>query len=119
MYSSSPIRHRGNSNLFARCFCFEPQEAATRHHHSLAASDSPSSSSSGSPRSVSEFAEVKQKCRSLIKNRFGRAARRRSADLSYDPISYALNFDDVGADDRLPLRNFPATPPRAPVKWRV
>uniref|UniRef100_A0A7N0U835 Uncharacterized protein n=1 Tax=Kalanchoe fedtschenkoi TaxID=63787 RepID=A0A7N0U835_KALFE len=86
--------------------CFAPQSPI---HHSLTGSDSPSSSSSASP---SYFAEMKQKHRSLMKHRLRRRPRRLSADFSYDPVSYALNFEDVGSDDRLPLRNFPATPPR-------
>ncbi|KAL9678792.1 hypothetical protein QQ045_016643 [Rhodiola kirilowii] len=65
-------------------------------------------------RSVTEVSVqnlMKQKCRSLM-NRFGKRTRRQSTDFSYNPISYALNFEDARSD-QLPQRKFPATPTRS------
>ncbi|KAA8525531.1 hypothetical protein F0562_007386 [Nyssa sinensis] len=63
-----------------------------------------------------ELPEIKGKCRNLI-SRMGRH-RRNSADFSYDPLSYALNFDDGAADDDRddgsPVRNFSRRLPRSP-----
>ncbi|OMO90750.1 hypothetical protein COLO4_18912 [Corchorus olitorius] len=62
---------------------------------------------------------IKDKCRHLIA-RIGKGGRRQyhSSDFSYDPMSYALNFeDDSSRADELPIiHNFmsrlPATPDR-------
>ncbi|KAI8018847.1 hypothetical protein LOK49_LG04G03012 [Camellia lanceoleosa] len=62
-----------------------------------------------------ELPEIKDKCRLLI-SRIGRNHRRHhsSGEFNYDPLSYALNFDDAHLDEA-PLRNFssrfPASPP--------
>lgn len=42
----------------------------------------------------SEIPELKEKCRGLIARICRRTVRRRSADFRYDPLSYAMNFDD-------------------------
>ncbi|KAJ4957466.1 hypothetical protein NE237_024577 [Protea cynaroides] len=67
-----------------------------------------------------EFPEFKGKCWNLF-SRTGRG-RRHSADLSYDPLSYALNFDEGPYDDqteKFPLRNFnsrlPPSSPKSPL----
>ncbi|KAL6985218.1 hypothetical protein U1Q18_018596 [Sarracenia purpurea var. burkii] len=52
--------------------------------------------------------ENKSKYRSLMP-RMGR--RRHSADFSYDPLSYALNFDEGSSDDDFSSR-LPVSPPR-------
>ncbi|KAL9676571.1 hypothetical protein QQ045_004785 [Rhodiola kirilowii] len=106
--STRLMRKKKNVLRFASC-CFAPHEALPP----LPAAESPSSSSLSSPRSpvFTELAEMKQMCRSLI-NRFGKTTRRQSADFSYDPISYALNFEDARSD-QLPLRKFPSTPTRS------
>ncbi|KAH7860831.1 hypothetical protein Vadar_018510 [Vaccinium darrowii] len=71
--------------------------------------------------------EIRNKCRDLI-SRIGCHRRRcSSADFKYDPLSYALNFDQGGFDDDddyyyeridevAPLRNFSAGVPRMPIK---
>nr|DAD45126.1 TPA_asm: hypothetical protein HUJ06_003356 [Nelumbo nucifera] len=68
-----------------------------------------------------EFPDFKEKCRHLI-SRFGKG-RRHFADFRYDPLSYALNFDEGVEDtqaDEFPLRNFsarlPSSPPLSPAK---
>ncbi|KAL9674014.1 hypothetical protein QQ045_030278 [Rhodiola kirilowii] len=101
-----PSRHKSRNLLGFAC-CFAPQEVA---HDSLVAAEADSPSSLSSPKMIAEFTEMKEKCRNLM-NRFGKTTRRHSADFSYDPISYALNFEDARSD-HLPLRDFPATPPR-------
>lgn len=70
-----------------------------------------------------EIPEIKEKCRTIIA-RMGRAHHRKcqSADFRYDPLSYALNFDEGNGDDlefvdeeEFRYRNFssrlPASPP--------
>ena len=63
---------------------------------------------------VQELPEIGDKCRHLI-NRIGRHHRRHSssADFRYDPLSYALNFDDSHLYEA-PLRNFSARVPASP-----
>ncbi|OMO61607.1 hypothetical protein CCACVL1_23374 [Corchorus capsularis] len=63
---------------------------------------------------------IKDKCRHLIA-RIGKRGRRQyhSSDFSYDPMSYALNFENESSRaDELPIMNFmsrlPATPERTP-----
>ncbi|KAG1327087.1 hypothetical protein COCNU_01G010210 [Cocos nucifera] len=68
-----------------------------------------------------ELPEIKDRCCSLI-SRMGRQ-RRQSSDFRYDPLSYALNFDegfedDALADEEFRYRSFssrlPASPPAPP-----
>lgn len=55
-----------------------------------------------------------------IRHRIGRRHHRQSlsADFSYDPSSYALNFENEEGHEELPIRNFssrlPASPPSSP-----
>ncbi|KAF6147618.1 hypothetical protein GIB67_031609 [Kingdonia uniflora] len=63
-----------------------------------------------------EFPGVKEKCRNLF-CRMGRS--RRSADFRYDPLSYALNFDEGVEDDEFDdndvfHRSFSARLPMSP-----
>ncbi|KAB2080254.1 hypothetical protein ERO13_A05G056900v2 [Gossypium hirsutum] len=66
---------------------------------------------------------IKEKCKSFI-SRIGKGGRKQynSSDFSYDPLSYALNFEDeTHLADKLQnnIMNFtsrlPPTPDRAPV----
>lgn len=62
-----------------------------------------------------ELPEVKGKSRNLMSRMGGRHARRHSGDFSYDPLSYALNFDtssDTHFDDF--TARLPVSPPRRP-----
>ncbi|PSS08165.1 Interleukin-2 receptor subunit beta like [Actinidia chinensis var. chinensis] len=66
---------------------------------------------------VHELPEIGDKCRHLI-NRIGRHHHHHrrhssSADFRYDPLSYALNFDDSHVDEA-PLQNFSARVPASP-----
>ncbi|XVE97373.1 hypothetical protein REPUB_Repub03eG0014100 [Reevesia pubescens] len=62
---------------------------------------------------------IKEKCKNLIA-KMGKGGRKHynSSDFSYDPMSYALNFEDKSSRaDELPFINFtsrlPATPERS------
>ncbi|XP_019453175.1 PREDICTED: uncharacterized protein LOC109354849 [Lupinus angustifolius] len=57
----------------------------------------------------------KEKCTNFI-SRIGRRRRRHSADFRYDPLSYALNFEDNAADDSSVhvLKSFSARLPSSP-----
>ncbi|KAJ8533510.1 hypothetical protein K7X08_006834 [Anisodus acutangulus] len=61
--------------------------------------------------------EIRGKCKSFI-HRMGRQRRHVSADFSYDPLSYAMNFEDeeTSFDDYedFPARNFAARLPLSP-----
>ncbi|KAF3651000.1 hypothetical protein FXO38_16847 [Capsicum annuum] len=61
--------------------------------------------------------EIRGKCKSFI-HRMGRQRRHVSADFSYDPLSYAMNFEDdeTSFDDYedFPARNFSARLPMSP-----
>ncbi|CAA6674667.1 unnamed protein product [Spirodela intermedia] len=60
-------------------------------------------------RRCPEIPEIKDKCRGLI-SRLGKP-RRQSGDFRYDPLSYALNFDEA----RLRRRRRRDLPRRVPV----
>lgn len=61
--------------------------------------------------------EIRGKCKSFI-HRMGRHRRHVSAEFSYDPLSYAMNFEDdeTSFDDYedFPARNFAARLPLSP-----
>ncbi|KAI3422836.1 uncharacterized protein J3R85_011737 [Psidium guajava] len=71
------------------------------------------------PLNAQEMPEFKDKTKNH-RSRFGRHKRRHSSvDLHYDPLSYAMNFDEGGVDegkvdDELPLRNFISRLPVSP-----
>ncbi|CAL0307082.1 unnamed protein product [Lupinus luteus] len=74
------------------------------------------SSSLQKPRGlINAFPHLKEKCTNFI-SRFGRHRRRHSADFRYDPLSYALNFEDNAADDSSVhvLNSFAARLPSSP-----
>ncbi|KAK8939814.1 hypothetical protein KSP40_PGU010245 [Platanthera guangdongensis] len=65
-----------------------------------------------------ELPGIKQRCRGFI-TRIGNASRRPHGDFRYDPISYALNFDEggdngVAGEELLQFRNFSSRLPAAP-----
>ncbi|KAL9226745.1 hypothetical protein vseg_002519 [Gypsophila vaccaria] len=56
----------------------------------------------------SEIPEIKVRCSGIFSGRSGKN-RRNSSEFRYDPLSYALNFEDDHARfDELPPRNFSA-----------
>ena len=123
----SSLRQKLKSTICFSC-CFS-------RHDVLESTSSSSSSKPRLARSSSstatwlkstgrDFPEIKEKCRNLI-SRIGRNHnhhRRNSADFKYDPLSYALNFDegfDCDEDVELPLRNFSARLPASPPPERA
>ncbi|KAE8654550.1 hypothetical protein F3Y22_tig00117048pilonHSYRG00704 [Hibiscus syriacus] len=87
--------------------CFEPLEEVK---------------SSRTPRSPC----IKEKCRNLMAwiGKGGHHKHYGSSDFSYDPLSYALNFEDESSRaDEFPFVNFssrlPATPDRSPAIKRL
>ncbi|GFZ08326.1 hypothetical protein Acr_20g0001340 [Actinidia rufa] len=71
-----------------------------------------------------DFPETKGKCRrsNFISKIGGRHARRHhSADFSYDPLSYALNFDEggQGASENVHIEKFSARLPVSPPHRRL
>lgn len=72
-----------------------------------------------------DLPEIKGKCKNFISRKSGGGKHRRhsSAEFSYDPLSYSLNFEDNVVDDLVDLdqmpRSFssrlPASPPRATI----
>ncbi|XP_043702122.1 uncharacterized protein LOC122652446 [Telopea speciosissima] len=114
--SHSPsVKHKFRSSLCFSC-CF-----GNGQHEQLDDVDKPrvvKASSEWLKTRAHEFPEFKEKCRNLI-FRMGRG-RRHSADFKYDPLSYALNFDEGTDDDHqneeLPLRNFTSRLPASPRK---
>lgn len=75
-------------------------------------------------RASVDLPEIKHKCRNLL-GRIGNSTgkqnhrrRRSSADFSYDPLSYALNFEEETCrndDDDFTIKNFAARLPSSPL----
>ncbi|XVE53569.1 hypothetical protein DITRI_Ditri03aG0013400 [Diplodiscus trichospermus] len=90
---------------------------ATPHMEDVAAMEHLMEVKSRTPRSP----HIKEKCKNLIA-RIGKGGRKQynSCDFSYDPMNYALNFEDESnRADELSIINFtsrlPATPERLSV----
>ncbi|GAB4836830.1 hypothetical protein Ancab_001744 [Ancistrocladus abbreviatus] len=108
---SPSFRHKLKSSICNSC-CFMD--------HRDGYDDSESGQDSGRPRlirSASEWIksgpELKEKCINL----FSRISHRRRCtnEFRYDPLSYALNFEDDDARiDEFPLRNFSSRLPPSP-----
>ncbi|CAA2952901.1 Hypothetical predicted protein [Olea europaea subsp. europaea] len=61
------------------------------------------------------LSDVKMKCRTMLGFSGTKHKRYSSAEFRYDPLSYALNFEDgCDDDDEVPLRNFTARLPASP-----
>ncbi|GAB4832744.1 hypothetical protein Ancab_006761 [Ancistrocladus abbreviatus] len=115
VYCSPSFKHRVKQTL---C-CF--RNVHSQQQGGLAAVDHPSprlllrSSSQWVKSRAQDFPELKYKCRNLI--RMGSRRRAHSSDFGYDPLSYALNFDEGGEDgevDEFPLRSFSSRLPPSP-----
>ncbi|XP_027333583.1 uncharacterized protein LOC113848320 [Abrus precatorius] len=111
--SGSPhsLKNRLRSSLCLSC-CFP--------HHRVRPRFVRSASLHSKSRSTDfPFPHLKDKCCNFI-SRIGRHRRRHSADFHYDPLSYALNFEDDAGDEKSvdDLRSFsarlPASPPPKP-----
>ncbi|KAK2973344.1 hypothetical protein RJ640_015099 [Escallonia rubra] len=117
---TSTLRHRRKKSSMGLSSCF---------HRRRGSFDSSSSSSAPLPspnlkisppswlRSKGhELPEFRGKCRSLM-SKMGRH-RRHSSDFSYDPLSYALNFEEddhgVAETEEGPFRDFASRLPSSP-----
>ncbi|PIN23137.1 hypothetical protein CDL12_04138 [Handroanthus impetiginosus] len=125
---------RKKSSVGISC-CFS---GTTQHRRRASFDSAPSNSSHSpiphpSPRLISspsawiksktnDLPEIKGKCRNFI-SRMARHRRHASADFSYDPLSYALNFDDDAASssdqDFQAMNNFTARLPVSPPRTRM
>lgn len=105
--STTSLMHKIKLKTSLCCF-----SSSVRDHEPLE-SDEDKQRTPRSPRSwlkstAQEIPEIREKCANLISRISCRPRRRsRSADFSYDPDSYALNFEDDTRVDELPL-NFSA-----------
>ncbi|KAK3437137.1 hypothetical protein EUGRSUZ_C01701 [Eucalyptus grandis] len=120
----------GSSSSPSLLFCcfHDGHSPAAAAYHETASSDC---DDGGHPRKVCSAAlelplpEIRYRCRSLIA-RIGRcrwrpghaaAAAAASSEFGYDPMSYALNFEDDRSresDEEFPARNFSARLPLSP-----
>ncbi|XP_057524338.1 uncharacterized protein LOC130804051 [Amaranthus tricolor] len=65
----------------------------------------------------SELPDVKDLCANIFSGKHGRNRRSNSVEFRYDPLSYALNFEDDDSHlDEYPIRNFSSRLPPSPVK---
>ncbi|GMG98969.1 hypothetical protein Nepgr_000809 [Nepenthes gracilis] len=107
------FRHKLKSSICSSCCIMN------RHHDvdEVPLQESDRRSLIRSPSSwIKSKPEIKDKCVNLL-SRIGRSRRcNNTADFRYDPLSYALNFDDDSRTDEFPLRNFSSrSPPTEPV----
>ncbi|KAL5728001.1 hypothetical protein ACHQM5_001132 [Ranunculus cassubicifolius] len=111
----SSLKHKLSSSL---CCCLSPSVHDDE--------DRPTLIRSASAVWSQELPQLKDKCKNLISRIRGR--RRCSGDFKYDPLSYALNFDEGGPefvyddDAGVHTSNFtsrlPASPP-PPVRGEI
>ncbi|KAF5936270.1 hypothetical protein HYC85_027399 [Camellia sinensis] len=120
---TTSLRHRRRKGTMSLSCCFQGHSRRFESYDSSLSSPDVDKSSPvlRSPsswfRSKPEFPDTKGRCRNLI-SRMGRPARRHSADFSYDPLSYALNFDD-GLSENAHLEDFSARLPMSPPRRRA
>ncbi|KAG8367518.1 hypothetical protein BUALT_Bualt16G0080200 [Buddleja alternifolia] len=118
-YTNLSLKHKLKQSLCFSC-CFP------RRYHSP-----PLSASDDNPPLIwvkphhhdHSLSEIKEKCRSMLGISATKHHKRHSSttDFRYDPLSYALNFEDAFEfDDEAPLKNFSARlPPSPPVTAAV
>lgn len=131
-FTKSPLSFKQklkNSLCFSCCFPHHHRNNTTTPTTKLYSLDyrpPPPPSSDENPSLIwikNDFPDIKDKCRTIfnfIGNGNGnRHKRHSSAEFRYDPLSYALNFEDGYEDDEAPLRNFssrlPPPPPSPPL----
>ncbi|CAK8569989.1 unnamed protein product [Lathyrus sativus] len=67
------------------------------------------------PCNGSEFSRVRgRSIRALVGLKHGHHRQSHSADFSYDPLSYALNFENESAQDDVPMKAFSSRLPQSP-----
>ncbi|KAG6424203.1 hypothetical protein SASPL_114617 [Salvia splendens] len=114
------FKHKLKESLcFSCCFGRRNDSHFSLHH-------SPPSPSDDNPEVVwikakgphdHSLSEIKDKCRTILGLPGAKHKRQASVEFRYDPLSYAMNFEDgFDCDDEAPLRNFSARlPPSPPV----
>ncbi|CAK9143342.1 unnamed protein product [Ilex paraguariensis] len=105
---TSTLRSRPKKSSMSLSSCFHGGHRRLESFESLSSSPIPSSIRSPGAwfrSKAHEVPEIKGKCKSFIP-KMGRYRRHSSADFSYDPLSYALNFEDDEAAEEPPTRNF-------------
>ncbi|XP_058727046.1 uncharacterized protein LOC131598467 [Vicia villosa] len=67
------------------------------------------------PSNVSDYSRVRGKSlRTRVGRKHGHHRQSHSADFSYDPLSYALNFENENAQDDIPIKDFSSRLPQSP-----
>ncbi|KAI3446817.1 hypothetical protein Pfo_003482 [Paulownia fortunei] len=121
--SPPTLKHKLKQSLCFSC-CFR------RRHRQLLPLHSSVSPSDDNPTLIwvktkgphdHSLSEIKEKCRTMLGFSGVKHKRHSSAEFRYDPLSYALNFEDgFDFDDEAPLKNFAARlPPSTPVPATV
>ncbi|KAH6819185.1 hypothetical protein C2S51_002788 [Perilla frutescens var. frutescens] len=123
--SPHSFKHKLKNSLCFSC-CFRRHRGSDHlpFHHSL------SSPSDDNPPVVwiktkgphdHSLSEIKEKCRTVLGFPGAKHKRHSSVEFRYDPLSYALNFEDgFDYDDEAPLKNFSARlPPSPPIPAAV
>lgn len=119
--SPPSLKHKLKQSLCFSC-CFRRRHGQGHHlplHHS------PPSPSDNNPTVIwfktkgphdHSLLEIKEKCRTMLGFSGVKHKRHSSAEFRYDPLSYALNFEDGFDydDDEAPLKNFSARLPPSP-----
>ncbi|KAF8034756.1 hypothetical protein BT93_C0922 [Corymbia citriodora subsp. variegata] len=117
---------RSSSSSPSLLFCCFHDGHAAASYHEAASSDCDDGGNTRKVRSAGQelpLPEIRYRCRSLIARigrcrwRPGHAAAAASSEFGYDPMSYALNFEDDRSresDEEFPARNFSARLPVSP-----
>ncbi|KAL1328987.1 hypothetical protein HN51_046151 [Arachis hypogaea] len=118
VHHESSLKEKLKSSMC--CFMGKVQESLDNNNNMLnintPMSKTPKSSSSSPATSPGSTSRWLRRHNSNNNNHHHHHRQSLSADFSYDPSSYALNFEDDSGE--LPLRNFsarlPPSPPRRP-----
>ncbi|KAL7134585.1 hypothetical protein ABFS83_11G036800 [Erythranthe nasuta] len=107
-----------------RSLCFSCCFRRRNRRHLILHSPPPSPPSDDNPALIwvgtagphdHSLSEIKEKCRTMLGISGVKHKRHSSVEFRYDPLSYALNFEDgFDFDDEAPLKNFSARLPRSP-----
>ncbi|KAK3021241.1 hypothetical protein RJ639_047513 [Escallonia herrerae] len=118
---TSALRHRRKKSSMSLSSCFHRRRGSFDSSSSASSAPLPSPNLKSPPPSwlrskAHELPEFRGKCRSLM-SKMGRH-RRHSSDFSYDPLSYALNFEEddhgVAETEEAPFRDFASRLPSSP-----
>ena len=109
-YGDTPAQSPNHRIKFSMCLCccFRGLELAG----SLSKRRLVGRSSAWLRSTARELPVIKEKCRNLMARMWKR--HRNSVDFSYDPLSYALNFDDGENDEAQMMKSFSARLPALP-----